>query len=69
LSLVGAVCGLAVALAGGRRLEGLLFGVSPRDPVALAGAVGLLLAIAMTAGALPALRAARTDPAVALQAE
>jgi ABC-type antimicrobial peptide transport system permease subunit len=69
VSLAGCASGVAVALAGSRRFDGLLFGVSARDPTALVSAVGLLLLIAAVASALPARRAARTDAAVTLQVE
>ena len=65
----GIVVGIAIALAGGRFIAPLLFGVSARDPLIL-GAVGaLLLAVAAVASAIPALRATRVDPNTALRAE
>jgi putative ABC transport system permease protein len=65
----GVVFGLAGALAGARLLRGLLFGVGPNDPFTL-GVVGVALAgIGLAACWLPAARAARVDPAVALRAE
>jgi ABC-type antimicrobial peptide transport system permease subunit len=45
----------------------LLFGVEPRDPLTLIGAVGLLTVTAAIAGFIPALRAARIDPAQVLR--
>jgi putative ABC transport system permease protein len=50
-----------------RYMRGLLFEVSPLDPVTLAAVPALLLLVAVTAAYLPALRAARTSPAEALQ--
>ncbi|HEU4937446.1 MAG TPA: hypothetical protein VFT39_13375 [Vicinamibacterales bacterium] len=44
----------------------LLFGVSPRDPVTLAGSAAILAAVALLACYVPARRAARMDPLVAL---
>jgi ABC-type antimicrobial peptide transport system permease subunit len=69
--LVGAgiVLGLLAAFLVGPRLQPLLFRVSARDPATLA-LVGLSLAlVALVAGALPAWRATRVDPSVALRAE
>ncbi|HEY7237000.1 MAG TPA: ADOP family duplicated permease [Gemmatimonadaceae bacterium] len=66
---VGVIAGLGLALAAGRFISPLLFGVSARDPVIL-GAVGsLLLVVAVAASAIPALRATRVDPNVALRAD
>jgi putative ABC transport system permease protein len=67
--LAGLAVGLAATLAAGRLLSALLFDVSPRDPATLALAVGALSAVALAAHGLPALRAARTDPMVALKSE
>jgi ABC-type lipoprotein release transport system permease subunit len=47
----------------------LLLGVSPTDPLALGGVVGVLLAAALLASFLPARRATRLDPAVTLRHE
>jgi putative ABC transport system permease protein len=69
VAAVGVVAGLAGALALMRVLRALLFGVSPTDPVALAGAALLLVAVSAAASWLPARRAASLDPAQALRAE
>jgi predicted permease len=69
LVCVGVVMGLPVALAATRLTEGLLFGLTPNDPLTLALAVLVMVAIAALAGYLPARRAARTDPLVALRTE
>jgi hypothetical protein len=69
VAAVGIVVGLAGALAVMRVLQSLLFDVSPTDPVALAGAATLLIAVSAAASWLPARRAAGLDPAQALRAE
>lgn len=69
LTLGGLVLGLLLALAGGRVLRNLLFGVGPTDPVTLVGVGGLMAVVAVVAAALPAWRATRRDPAEALNAE
>jgi len=67
--LVGAACGLASALYLSRFVEALLFEVTPLDFWSLALPLGLLLLAALLAATLPALRAARVDPVVALRYE
>ena len=69
LAALGVALGLAGALAATRVLDGLLFQVPTRDPLTLAAAGALLLAIALLACALPARRASRIDPARALRCE
>jgi ABC-type antimicrobial peptide transport system permease subunit len=66
---IGLLLGLAGALLTARLFAGLLFGIGPADPVALVAAVAVLAAVALAATLLPARRAARVDPAVALRAE
>ena len=66
---VGLLLGCAGALAAARTFAGLLFGVGPADPLSLVAAVLVLAAVALLATLLPARRAARVDPAVALRAE
>jgi ABC-type antimicrobial peptide transport system permease subunit len=65
----GLLVGLLCSLGAGRAFAGLLFGVGPADPLALLGALAVLGATAAAATLLPALRAARVDPVVALRAE
>jgi putative ABC transport system permease protein len=69
LAIIGLAIGVAVSLAGSRLMSRFLFDVSPADPITL-GAVSLvILLVALTAALVPALRAAKVDPAVALRAE
>jgi putative ABC transport system permease protein len=69
LALIGLAIGVAVSLAGGRLISRFLFGVSPADPITLGSASLVILLVALTAALVPALRAARIDPATALRAE
>lgn len=64
---VGISVGIVVALAAGTLMSGLLYGVTPRDPLTIVGTVLLLTAVSVLASWLPARRAARVDPAVVLR--
>ena len=66
---IGLAVGFPVAIAGERWIESLLFGMNPSDPATLVGATIVLLAAAALAGYLPARRAAKLDPIVALRHE
>lgn len=68
-AVAGLLLGGALAWLGGRALRGLLYQVSPTDPVTLAGAALFLLAVSAVAAWLPARRATRVDPMEALRAE
>jgi putative ABC transport system permease protein len=67
--VVGMVLGLAGAFALTRVLEGMLFGVTASDPLTFVGGVVVLSAVAIVACLVPALRASRIDPLMALRHE
>ena len=69
LSVAGVLVGVVAALALARLLAGFLYGVSPRDPLTYLVVAAGLIAAAAAATFLPARRATRVDPAVALRAE
>ena len=69
LAAIGIGIGLAAALAAGRLIESQLFGIRAADPVIYAGAALLLALVALIAAGVPAWRAARIDPVVALKYE
>jgi len=69
LVLTGAALGVVGAALGARLLASLLFGVSPLDPTVYVTAVFLMATIGIVATLVPAMRAMRTDPTVALRAE
>jgi ABC-type antimicrobial peptide transport system permease subunit len=69
LAASGAALGVALALLLGRVVGTLLFGVSGRDPLTLAGVSAVLTLVALLACYIPARRAARVDPLVALRCE
>jgi putative ABC transport system permease protein len=66
---VGVLLGLPVALAASGVLRTLLYGISPRDLTVFAGVPVILLIIALGASFLPARRAAKVDPIIALRCE
>ena len=69
LAGIGVAIGVVAALAGARVLSGLLFGVSPSDPVSFVVTIAVLGAAAFVACYGPARRAARIEPMTALRAE
>jgi predicted permease len=69
LAATGLAIGLGAAWMSTQVVASMLYGLAPRDPVAMAGAAGILLLASALAGYLPARRAARVDPMVALRAQ
>jgi len=69
LALFGVSIGLATAYAVTRYVQAMLYGIAPRDFTTFAGAATVLIVVAALAGYLPAHRAARVDPMVALRHE
>ncbi len=69
VAALGVALGALLALAAGKALASLLYGVSPYDPLVLVAAATVLLAAAAVASWVPARRATRVDPVVALRAE
>ncbi len=69
VAAIGAALGALVGIVAGRVLSSLLYGVSPRDPLVLFAAVLVPVVVAAVASYLPARRASRVDPMVALRAE
>jgi putative ABC transport system permease protein len=67
LTVIGLILGFAGAISLTRLLGTLLFGVGPRDPLTLGGSAAILAAVALLACYVPARRAARMDPLVALR--
>lgn len=69
LATLGAAGGLALAVAGSRAIESMLFQTSTRDPLTLAAVTALLAALVVVGCLGPALKAARVDPMTTLRAE
>jgi putative ABC transport system permease protein len=69
LAAIGLAAGVALALLSGRILQGLLFGITPRDPVILTLVTATVALATLAACYIPVRRAVRVDPMVALRAE
>jgi predicted permease len=69
LVAIGVVVGLAIALGASTYVASHLFGLPPRDPLSIAAAVAVMVVVSAIAGYLPARRASRVDPMVALHYE
>jgi putative ABC transport system permease protein len=68
-ALVGVVCGVVGALAATGLAQRMLHGITPRDPLTFVGVVTLLVLVAVGASWVPAKRATRVDPIIALRAD
>jgi predicted permease len=64
---LGLIIGVVVALAAGRAVRSLLFGIEPTDPLTIVGTAGVVLAVTLVAATAPAVRAMRIDPVAALR--
>jgi ABC-type antimicrobial peptide transport system permease subunit len=69
LVLVGAAIALPAVIGAAKLITSLLFGLTPADPVALILAIALMFAVSALASYIPARRAAKVDPMVALRYE
>jgi ABC-type antimicrobial peptide transport system permease subunit len=69
LVALGVVTGVPLALAATRLISSMLFGVRATDPMTISVAISVMCAMALLAGYLPARRAMRVDPVVALRYE
>jgi putative ABC transport system permease protein len=65
----GMVCGLIAASAAARFIAALLYGIEAQDPLTFATVGGAIAVVALMAGAIPAMRAVKIDPTIAMRAE
>jgi ABC-type antimicrobial peptide transport system permease subunit len=69
VALAGVVIGIGLALACSSLVNSVLFGLKPTDPIAIGSATAVMIGVALFAGWLPARRATRIDPMIALRHE
>jgi predicted permease len=69
LIFIGLAVGIPASLASARLIQSKLFGLKAADPVTLAAALGIMIGVAVVSGYLPAYRASRVDPLIALRHE
>jgi ABC-type antimicrobial peptide transport system permease subunit len=69
LIVIGLAVGVPASLASARLIQSKLFGLKAADPVTLAGAIGIIVVVAVASGYWPARRAAKVDPLIALRYE
>jgi len=69
LAIIGVVVGIVLSFAATHVIQSWLFGIEPTDIVTFAATAGALIAISITASFVPARRAARVDPLLAIRAE
>jgi ABC-type antimicrobial peptide transport system permease subunit len=69
LVLAGIALGIPAVLASARITGQFVYGLSPNDPATILGVSAILMGVALLAGFVPALRASKVDPVIALHAE
>ncbi|HEV1286694.1 MAG TPA: FtsX-like permease family protein, partial [Bryobacteraceae bacterium] len=69
VAILGIACGLGAAAALARLMRGMLYEIDPADPATFAGVAVLVLIVATLAALVPARRATRVDPMIALRHE